>query len=88
MSELNRFVREHIRILEMIGVVMRIVSFSIVSWLGAASPFFFVWCLNTVDAAGLTWCAVLRRDPAYTLLNSFWVLIGLVGIARAGGWLA
>jgi hypothetical protein len=32
----------------------------------------------------LTWCAVLKKDQAYTLLNAFWILIGIVGILRAG----
>jgi hypothetical protein len=73
--------------LEMTGVIMRIFSFSLVSWLGPQSPFMFVWIFNSLDAALLTWCAVLRKDAAYTLLNGFWILIGLVGIGRAGGLL-
>ncbi len=72
---------------EMIGVLMRIFSFSLVSWMGPDSPFLFVWVFNTVDAALLSWCALLRRDPAYTVLNLFWILVGLVGIARAAGML-
>jgi hypothetical protein len=28
---------------------------------------------------------VLKKDRAYTLLNAFWVIIGVVGIARASG---
>jgi len=72
---------------EMIGVLMRIFSFSLVSWMGPESPFMFVWVFNTFDAALLSWCALLRRDPAYTVLNLFWILVGAVGIARAGGWL-
>ena len=32
----------------------------------------------------LTWCALLRKDRAYILLNGFWILIGIVGILRAG----
>jgi hypothetical protein len=69
--------------LEMTGVVMRIFSFSLVSWLGPASPFMFVWIFNTLDAALLTVCALVRKDKAYILLNAFWILIGLVGVARA-----
>lgn len=68
--------------LEFIGVVMRIFSFALVSWLGPLSPFMFVWIFNTTDAVLLTWCAALRRDAAYTLLNAFWILIGVVGILR------
>lgn len=84
MSTANAFVLTHIKSIEMIGVVMRIFSFSLVSWLGPASPFMFVWIFNTADAVMLTWCAVLRNDRAYTLLNAFWILIGIVGILRAG----
>lgn len=86
-APLNRFVLEHIRTIEMVGVLMRIFSFSLVSWMGPQSPFLFVWIFNTVDAVMLSWCAVLKRDSAYTLLNVFWVLVGLVGIARAMQWI-
>lgn len=75
------------RALEMVGVLMRIFSFSLVSWLGPESPFMFVWIFNTIDAVLLTWCAALRKDAAYTLLNGFWILIGIIGIARAGGFI-
>jgi hypothetical protein len=71
----------------MIGVMMRIICFSLVSWLGPASPFMLVWIVNTVDAVLLTYCAILKKDRAYTLLNAFWILVGILGIARAGGWL-
>lgn len=73
--------------LEMIGVMMRIFSFSLVSWMGPESPFMFVWIFNTVDAILLSWCAMLKKDRAYTLLNSFWILVGIVGILRAAGLL-
>ena len=73
--------------MEMLGVIMRIISFTLVSWLGPASPFMFVWIFNTVDAILLTYCAVLKKDRAYTLSNAFWILVGIVGIARAGGLL-
>src|SRR5687768_15613048 len=78
--------RSTIARLELVGVVMRIASFSLVSWYGPASPFMVVWVVNTLDAILLTWCAVVRKDFAYTLLNAFWILVGAVGIARAGGW--
>ena len=80
----NAYIRRHMRALEMIGVLMRIFSFSLVSWLGPESPFMFVWVFNTLDAMLLSWCAVLRKERAYIVLNSFWILVGLVGIARAG----
>ena len=87
LAPFNAFILRHIRALEMTGVLMRIFSFSLVSWLGPESPFLFVWIFNTLDAMLLSWCSALKRDPAYTLLNVFWILVGLVGIARAGGWI-
>ncbi|MEJ2791898.1 hypothetical protein WAE56_00625 [Iodobacter sp. LRB] len=80
----NQFIFKHLRTIEMIGVLMRIFSFSLVSWLGPASPFMFVWSLNTIDAIMLAWCSALKRDSAYTLLNGFWIIVGLIGILRAG----
>jgi len=87
MNLLNTLILTHIKALELVGVLMRIFSFSLVSWLGADSPFMFVWVFNTVDAILLSWCSILKRDTAYSLLNLFWILVGLVGIARAGGLL-
>ncbi|WP_345107567.1 hypothetical protein [Candidatus Villigracilis vicinus] len=87
MSAMNAFVLKHIRVFEMIGVIMRIFSFSLVSWLGPASPFMFVWVFNTIDALLLSWCAILKKDRAYTLLNVFWVLVGVVGVLRAGNFI-
>jgi len=84
MTKINTYIFKHIHTIEMIGVLMRIFSFSLVSWLGAASPFLFVWVLNTVDAILLSWCAILKKDQAYTFLNLFWILVGVVGILRAG----
>jgi hypothetical protein len=83
---LNRLVERHLKSLEMIGVLMRIVSFTLVSWMGPESPFLFVWIFNTVDAVLLTWCSALKRDAAYLLLNSFWILVGVIGIVRANQW--
>ncbi len=83
LDRLNKFVLTYIRALEMVGVLMRIFSFSLVSWMGPQSPFMFVWVFNTIDAIVLAWCSRLRRDAAYTLLNSFWILVGVVGILRA-----
>jgi hypothetical protein len=84
---LNRFILRHLRFFEMVGVMMRIVSFSLVSWMGPKSPFLFVWCFNTCDALLLSWCSLLRKDPAYSLLNLFWIGVGAIGIIRAAGWL-
>lgn len=77
------FVLRNIRELEMLGVIMRIISFALVSWLGPKSPFLFVWIFNTTDAFILSWCAILKKDSAYTLLNVFWMVVGAVGIYRA-----
>ena len=70
-SGANEFIRRYMTKLEMVGVLMRIFSFSLVSWLGPESPFFFVWVFNTADAFLLSWCAILRKDKAYTTLNVF-----------------
>ena len=82
LTPVNLLVRRHIRALELLGVMMRIFSFSLVSWLGPASPFLFVWIFNTTHAIILSWCSILKRDRAYTLLNTFWILVGIVGILR------
>jgi hypothetical protein len=82
---INALVARNTRVLEMVGVLMRIFSFSLVSWLGPESPFMFVWIFNTMDAILLSWCALIKRDPAYTVLNVFWVGVGVVGIVRAAG---
>ena len=87
MNKILSYINSHLPQMEMVGVIMRIISFSLVSWLGPASPFMFVWIFNTIDAILLTYCANIRKDPAYTLLNGFWILVGLIGIARAGGWI-
>ena len=82
---LNAMVSRHIKILEMTGVLMRIASFSVVSWQGAHSPFMLVWIVNTTDAVVLSWCSIVKKDTAYTTLNMFWIAVGVVGILRAGG---
>jgi hypothetical protein len=84
MTNINVFIFRNIHVVEMIGVLMRIFSFSLVSWLGPKSPFMFVWVFNTSDAILLSWCAILKKDRAYTVLNIFWILVGVVGIPRTG----
>ncbi len=86
-SAANAFVYSNIRFVEMVGVLMRIFSFTLVSWMGPESPFLFVWAFNTIDAIMLSWCAILRKDNAYTLLNLFWIIVGIVGMLRASGML-
>jgi hypothetical protein len=85
-KKINSFVYTYIRFIEMVGVLMRIFSFSLVSWMGAESPFFFVWAFNTTDAVILSWCSILKKDNAYTLLNVFWVMVGIVGMLRASSY--
>ena len=86
-SVINFFVRKHMPSIEMVGVLMRIFSFSLVSWLGPESPFLFVWVFNTIDAVVLSWCSALKKDKAYTVLNVFWIMIGVIGIFRAGNFI-
>jgi len=76
MKLISDFIKNNISAMEMLGVVMRIISFTLVSWLGPASPFMFVWIFNTADAILLTYCAILKNDRAYTLLNGFWIIVG------------
>jgi hypothetical protein len=83
LTVLNALILRRIRILEMTGVVLRIMSVSLVSWLGPASPFLFVWIFNTLDAILLSWCSLLKKDRAYSVLNLFWIGVGVVGILRA-----
>ncbi|MBX7106553.1 MAG: hypothetical protein K1X57_20930 [Gemmataceae bacterium] len=85
-GRMNLWIAGRLRAIEMIGVLMRIFSFSLVSWLGPDSPFLFVWAFNTVDAIMLSWCAIIRRDPAYSILNIFWIGVGVVGMYRATGF--
>ena len=87
MTRVNQIILKHIKFIEMTGVLMRIFSFSLVSWMGPASPFMFVWIFNTIDAVMLSWCSLLKKDAAYSMLNIFWIMVGIVGMLRAGGWL-
>jgi hypothetical protein len=83
---LNAVVARNLRVIEMVGVLMRIFSFTLVSWFGPDSPFLFVWAFNTADATMLSWCALIRKDRAYTVLNVFWVGVGIVGMVRAASF--
>jgi hypothetical protein len=83
---LNAVITRNIRIVEMVAVLMRISSFSLMGWYGPASPFMLIWCVNTADAILLTWCALIKKDRAYTLLNLFWIGVGVLGMTRAAGF--
>jgi hypothetical protein len=80
---MNQYILNNIRAFEMTGVLMRIISFTLVSWLGPESPFLFVWIFNTADAVLLSWCSILKKDKAYTVLNLFWIAVGILGMWRA-----
>lgn len=86
MRRLNDCVARNIHAIELIGVLMRIFSFSLVSWLGPRSPFLFVWVFNTTDAVMLSWCSMIKKDRAYIVLNVFWIGVGIVGMLRATGF--
>lgn len=86
LRSMNAVVSRNLRAVEMVGVLMRIFSFSLVSWCGANSPFLFVWAFNTADAIMLSWCAIIKKDRAYTVLNVFWIGVGIVGMLRATGF--
>lgn len=83
LNTINQWIFKHITQVEMVGVLMRIASFGTVSWLGKDSLFLAVWIINTIDALLLTWCALLKKDKAYTVLNLFWIGVGIVGIVKA-----
>ena len=69
-----------IELLEGFGVAMRIFSFGMLSILNENTPFLTMWIINTIDAVILTWCAWERGNRAYILLNTFWLIVGAVGI--------
>lgn len=69
-----------IEILEAIGVIMRILSFGVLSVMGKDTPFLAMWIVNTLDAVILTYCAIVRKNKAYTILNIFWLIVGAIGI--------
>ncbi|MEI6184574.1 MAG: hypothetical protein WCP65_03540 [Bacteroidota bacterium] len=69
-----------LNILEGIGVGMRILSFTALSIMGKSTPFLALWLINTFDAILLTYCAIVRKNNSYIVLNLFWILVGLIGI--------
>ena len=80
MNKLKLLSENTIKWLEHIGVVMRVIAFGTLSLMGPATPFLYMWIWNTIDAIILTYCAWERGNKAYLILNSFWMLVGLVGI--------
>ena len=71
---------KQIELLELIGVVMRIMAFGTLSIMNKDTPFLLMWIWNTVDAVILTYCAWERDNKPYILLNVFWLIVGVVGI--------
>lgn len=69
-----------LELLEGIGVVMRILAFGMLSLLNKDTPFLAMWIINTIDAVILTYCAWERNNKPYILLNTFWLIVGIVGI--------
>ena len=71
---------KQIELLELIGVVMRVIAFGTLSIMNKDTPFLLMWIWNTVDAVILTYCAWERYNRPYILLNIFWLIVGVVGI--------
>ena len=71
---------KHVKLLENIGVVMRVLAFGTLSIMGPGTPFLLMWIWNTIDAIILTYAAWERGNKAYLILNIFWMLVGIVGI--------
>jgi hypothetical protein len=69
-----------LELLEGIGVVMRIAAFGMLSVMGKETPFLWMWIWNTVDAIILTYCAWERNNKPYILMNTFWLIVGAIGI--------
>ena len=69
-----------VKLLENIGVIMRILAFGTLSIMGPQTPFLLMWIWNTIYAVILTYCAWERDNRAYLILNIFWMLVGIVGI--------
>jgi hypothetical protein len=69
-----------IKWMENIGVVMRMIAFGTLSIMGPNTPFLYMWIWNTIDAVILTYAAWERGNKAYIILNTFWCLVGIVGI--------
>jgi len=80
MSKLKLLSENRVKLLESIGVIMRIIAFGTLSLMGPGTPFLLMWIWNTIDAVILTYAAWERGNKAYLILNIFWMLVGIVGI--------
>lgn len=74
-----RISEKNIELLEFIGVIMRIVSFAVLSIMGTKSPLLLIWLVNSLDAVILSYCAIRRKNRPYIILNIFWLIVSLIG---------
>ena len=78
--KLKLLTEKTVKLLELIGVVMRVMAFGTLSIMGPATPFLAMWIWNTIDAIILTYASWERSNRAYLILNIFWMIVGIVGI--------
>ena len=78
--KLKILTEKSVKLLELIGVVMRVMAFGTLSIMGPDTPFLAMWIWNTIDAIILTYASWERDNRAYLILNIFWMIVGIVGI--------
>jgi phosphoglycerol transferase MdoB-like AlkP superfamily enzyme len=78
--KLKLLTEKTVKLLEFIGVVMRVMAFGTLSLMGPKTPFLAMWIWNTIDAIILTYASWERSNRAYFILNIFWMIVGIVGI--------
>ena len=78
--KLKILTEKSVKLLELIGVVMRVMAFGTLSIMGPNTPFLAMWIWNTIDAIILTYASWERSNRAYLILNIFWMIVGIVGI--------
>jgi phosphoglycerol transferase MdoB-like AlkP superfamily enzyme len=78
--KLKLLTEKSVKLLELIGVVMRVMAFGTLSIMGPNTPFLWMWIWNTIDAIILTYASWERSNRAYLILNIFWMIVGIVGI--------
>jgi len=78
--KLKILTEKSVKLLELIGVVMRILAFGTLSIMGPNTPFLAMWIWNTIDAIILTYASWERDNRAYLIMNIFWMIVGIVGI--------
>ena len=78
--KLKILTEKSVKLLELIGVVMRVMAFGTLSIMGPDTPFLAMWIWNTIDAIILTYASWERSNRAYLILNIFWMIVGIIGI--------